>query len=143
MKINYLLFLIALTLGYGCAKAPTNQVTIKGVVTNAINDKAAFIGSDTTYSTVLDDKGAFEVTFNLDTATYLSFSHGTETTRMFVYPGDQITLAIDPTEFDETISYQGSATSSYLASKYMLRENSDFLGSTFYGSNTNLSLIHI
>ena len=137
MKINYLLFFVALTFGYGCAKAPTNQVTIKGVVTNAINDKAAFIGSDTTYSTVLDDKGAFEVTFSLDTATYLSFSHGTETTRMFVYPGDQITLAIDPTEFDETISYQGSATSSYLANKFMLRENSDLLGAAFYGSNTN------
>ena len=135
MKINYIFFLVTLVLGVGCTKAPSNEVAITGIVTNAINDKAEFRANDTTYIATLDDHGAFEVTFSLDTATYLDFAHGTETTKMLVYPGDKIKLSIDPTEFDETIKYEGSATSSFLADKYLLRENSDLLGDTFYGSN--------
>jgi thiol-disulfide isomerase/thioredoxin len=44
---------------------------------------------------------------------------------MYVKPGDNIQISIDPNEFDETINYSGSNGSNFLAQKYLLEESTD------------------
>ena len=113
-----------------------NQVTITGEITNPKAELVTFSNQDTTYSTTANEDGTFAISFNLDSATYLNFGHGVETTAMYVHPGDEIKLSIDTEEFDETIEYKGSSSSSYLAKKYLLEEGNDFFGKVYYMSNS-------
>ena len=112
-----------------------NQVTIKGDITNPKAELVTFSNQDTTYSTTATANGTFTISFNLDSATYLNFGHGFETTAMYVHPGDKIKLTIDTELFDETIEYKGSSSSSYLAKKYLLEEGNDFFGEVYYMSS--------
>jgi len=112
-----------------------NQVTIAGEITNPRGKSVAFSNQDTTYSTTANEDGTFAISFNLDSASYLFFEHGVENTAMYVYPGDKIKLSINTEEFDETIEYKGSSSSSFLAKKYLLEEGNDFFGKVYYMSS--------
>ena len=109
-------------------KTEPNKVTITGKITNQRGESVAFSNRDTSHSTTAKANGTFTISFNLDSATYLNFEHGVERTAMFVKPGDKIKLRIDTEEFDETIKYEGSEESSFLAKLYLLEEESDFFG---------------
>ena len=113
-------------------KTDPNQVTITGKITNPIGENVAFSSRDTAYSTTANEDGTFSISFILDSATYLNFGHGIEITAMFVKPGDKIHLTIDTELFDETIKYEGSLESSFLANKYLITEGNDFFGKVFY-----------
>jgi thiol-disulfide isomerase/thioredoxin len=112
-----------------------NQVTITGEITNPKGESIAFSNQDTSYSTTTNANGTFTISFNLDSATFLNFGHGVEVTAMYVKPGDKINLTIDTKLFDETIKYEGSEASSFLAEVYLLKENRDFFGKEYYLSN--------
>jgi thiol-disulfide isomerase/thioredoxin len=112
-----------------------NQVTITGEITNPRGESVAFSNQDTSYSTSANENGTFSISFNLDSATFLNFGHGVEVTAMYVKPGDKINLTIDTKLFDETIKYEGSEASSFLAEVYLLKENRDFFGKEYYLSN--------
>ncbi|MEC7863978.1 MAG: hypothetical protein VYB55_02820, partial [Bacteroidota bacterium] len=122
-------------------KTEPNKVTITGKVSNAIGDKVYFDNSiapilgDTIASATLNKDGTFAVSFNLDSASYLNFAHGVEVTFMYVKPGDKINLTIDTELFDETIKYQGSKHSSYLAERFLIDEGKDFYGKVYYMSS--------
>ena len=115
--------------------APT-KVTITGKITNPIGESVSFTNQDTSYSTTSNKNGTFSISFNLDSATYLNFQHGPEVTAMYIKPGDKINLTIDTELFDETIRYTRSLTSSFLAKKYLLEEESDFFGEVYYIGST-------
>lgn len=112
-----------------------NKVTIIGEITNPKGESVNFNTQDTSYSTTANTNGKFTISFDLDSSTYLNFAHGTEVTAMYVYPGDKINLTIDTELFDETIKYQGSPSSSFLAKKYLLQERNDFFGKIYYMSS--------
>ena len=102
-------------------------VNIQGVIHNNIGDTVKFYGPDTTYVAELDSvTRMFSINFDLDSATFFNFFHGEESTRMHVKPNDNITLSLNTAEFDESITYSGSETSSALAWMYMEEENQDF-----------------
>ena len=86
---------------------------------------------DTSYITTLNEDAHFNISFNLDSATYLSFFHGEESTAMFLKGGENVNLTIDTEFFDETIIYEGSAESSYLAKKYLLGEEANIYSQLF------------
>lgn len=139
MKLNKLFILPLLAILASCS-TPNNAekssiVTIKGTILNPRSEVATFRGKDTTYSADVDSMGQFSITFSLDSATYLDFFNGPERTAMYVYPGDNISLSIDTKLFDETISYEGSSTSSYLAKKYLMEEGFDFFGEIYFMSS--------
>jgi len=115
-----------------CTQPDPNLVSIAGKITNPLGASVGFICNDTTYSTEINEDGTFEITFSLDSSTYIDFDHGLEQTAMYVYPGDKIMLIIDPSQFDETIKYKGSPTSSFLAKKFLWREKTDFYGKVYY-----------
>ena len=135
MKSKILFTIAFSTVFFACTKTDPKLVTITGEITNPIGESVAFSNQDTSYSTTANANGTFTISFNLDSATYLRFEHGPEGTAMYVYPGDKINLTIDTKVFDETIEYKGSMSSSYLAKKYLIKEDNDFFGEVYYMSN--------
>jgi len=132
------LFTIALsTLLFACTKTDPNLVTISGKITNPIGKNISFSSQDTSYSTTTNEDGTFSISFLLDSATYLNFGHGVEQTAMYIKPGDKINLIIDTELFDETIQYEGSMESSFLAKKYLIEEENNFWGEIYYKSTAN------
>jgi hypothetical protein len=115
MKTKLLISLVCTALVINCCKTDSNLVVITGKITNPIGESVFFENRDTIFSTTINESGAFEISFKLDSARYLSFNHGVENTAMYVKPGDIIDLSIDTKYFDETIKYEGSPASSFLA----------------------------
>ena len=116
-------------------KKHPSKVTIKGKITNPKGEKVSFSNQDTSYSTNSYANGAFSISFNLDSASYFNFGHGPEVTAMYINPGDKIYLTIDTEQFDESIEYVGSSSSSFLAKKYLLNEQTNFFGKLYYTGN--------
>lgn len=102
-----------------------NQVVISGKITNPINREVRFFTRDTSISTFVDFIGRFNINFPLDSSNYITFHHGQETTQMYCNPNDTISLTIDTDMFDETIKYEGSEESNYLAWFYLHNEKSE------------------
>jgi thiol-disulfide isomerase/thioredoxin len=137
MKFNFLNICMLSLILVACNSPKEKGVTITGKITNPMNEMVAFENSDSTYNTELNEQGMFEVFIPLDSASYLNFSHGVESTAMYILPGDHITVGLNPEEFDESVSYQGSPASSFLAKKYLLDEMGDFWGESFYLSSAD------
>lgn len=135
MNLKKIITILLAILILACTKTDPNQVTIAGEITNPKGESVIFSNPDSSYSTTANEDGTFTISFNLDSATYLNFEHGVERTAMYVKPGDKIKLSIDTEEFDETIKYEGSEESSFLAKVYLLAEENDFLGEVLYLSN--------
>jgi thiol-disulfide isomerase/thioredoxin len=135
MKVKLFNVIICAAFLVACTQTDPNLVTITGEVSNPRGESASFQGKDTIYVTSLNDDGTFEITFMLDSAQYLDFKQGVEITAMYVYPGDRIKLSIDTEKYDETITYEGSPASSFLAKKYLIREGYDFFGEAYYMSS--------
>lgn len=136
MKTKIVITIAIATLLFSCTKTNPNLVTITGKITNPIGESVAFSCKDTSYTTTTNEDGIFEITFSLDSSIYLNLSHGVEVTAMYVKPGDKINLKINTKQFDESIMYEGSATSSFLAKKYLLEEDGNFFGEVFYLSSS-------
>jgi thiol-disulfide isomerase/thioredoxin len=131
MKLKHLFTVALATLLFACTNTNSNQVVISGTISNPKGDTVKIMMKDTSYITTLNEAAHFSISLNLDTATYLSFFHGEESTSMYLKGGESVNLTIDTEFFDETINYEGSAESSYLAKKYMLNEKADIYGQLF------------
>jgi thiol-disulfide isomerase/thioredoxin len=136
MKTKSILAIVLAAFLIACTETDPNLVSITGKITNPAGEEVSFSGNDTTYSASLSEDGTFEIAFSLDSAAYFDFEHGVEVTAMHLYPGDEIYLTIDPEQFDETITYEGSPTSSFLAKKYLVEEEQDFFGEKYYLSTS-------
>jgi thiol-disulfide isomerase/thioredoxin len=149
MKLRNLLTVALATLLFACTNNTNNQVIISGEITNPKGDIVEFKVNDTTYTTSISDKNTFAISFRLDTATYLSFKHGDESTAMYLNGNESVNLTIDTELFDETIIYEGSAESSYLAKAYMLGEEADIYGQLFttkkeeFTTNLNKHIVEV
>ena len=132
MRAKYIYIILAYALTYIECREKTGLISLGGKITNPIGQEARFIFPDTTYSAILDDNGRFEITFSRDSSSYLRFGQGSETTFMYLSPGDNVSLKIDTKEFDETIEYKNSAESSFLAFKFLLNEKKDLYGEALY-----------
>jgi len=125
----YILVLLGF-LFFVCGNDP-NSITITGSITNPISDMVMFNYSDTSYQAKVNEDGGFAITFTQDSAQYVTFVHG-ERTRMFLRPGDNINVTFDTHGFDETMSYENSPESSFLAYKLISTEKKDFYGESLY-----------
>ena len=132
MRAKYIYIFLVYDVTYIQCGDQRDLISLGGKITNPIGQEARFIFPDTTYSAILDDNGRFEITFSRDSSSYLRFGQGSETTFMYLSPGDNVSLKIDTKEFDETIEYKNSAESSFLAFKFLLNEKKDFYGEALY-----------
>ncbi|MFQ5335691.1 MAG: hypothetical protein ACE5DN_06420, partial [Flavobacteriales bacterium] len=126
--IRSLLLSVAAFMVSNCSVVAGN-VTVSGTITNPVSKKICikpdvFLSEQGCNSAMLDEKGGFLVTFDLKANGYFKFIHGHEYTIMYLEPGYNIDITINPEEFDETISYKGKGAepNNYLASKYLLVE---------------------
>ena len=113
---------------FSCQNKEVKTVVISGTITEPISEIAGVISEDQTnmYSDSLNSDATFEIEFELERPSYMSFKHGQESTAMYIFPGDRISLKLDPIEFDESINYEGSDASNFLAKKYLLEEQLEF-----------------
>ena len=131
MKLKHLFTIALATLLLACTNTNSNQVVISGTITNPKGDTVKIMMKDTSYITTLNEAAHFSISLNLDTTTYLSFFHGEESTAMFLKGDENVNLTIDTEFFDETIAYEGSTESSYLAKAYLLGEEANTYGQLF------------
>ena len=131
MKI-ILIYLFSLSIFFisSCSQDP-NKITIEGNITNPVSNELVFNFTDTSYEARVDANGDFKITLNQDSAQYVTLLHG-ERTRMFIKPGDNIEIHFDTKEFDETMTYNNSPESSFLAYKLISAEEKDFYGESLY-----------
>ena len=118
-------FLLSIIMIASCLSS-TSQVTISGNIINPVDDTVSFRTRNNTFYAEVNEKGDFNITFSLDSATYINFHHGSERTSMYLKGNEKIELTINITEFDETIKYKGSDESSFLAEKYLENEAFSF-----------------
>ena len=124
--------IILLTI-FSCSKS-LNTVSITGTIINPVNDTVMINYTDTTYTSTLDDNGQFYIEVSQDSAQYATLVHG-EMTTMFLKPGDEIKISFNTEEFDETMNFQNSPESSFLAYKLISTEQRDFYGEALYLSD--------
>lgn len=132
MRTVFPLIFISAFFLFACTGNDPNLVTITGEIANPIGESVAFTNSDTSFTTTSDEDGTFSIEFVLDSSAYFNFEHGVEVTAMYIKPGDNIHLTIDTEQFDETITYEGSPASTYLARSYLMEENTKFFGAEYY-----------
>lgn len=141
----YFSFLLSNLFLIGClntSKNGLNEIHISGQIINPVLDIIKFESTDSTFTAKLTKDGNFKLSFHSDTSLYLSLSHG-EYTSMYVMPGDIIELSINTDEFDESVNYNGSEASNFLAKKYLIQEQFNFYSKDFYLGSTeeyNLTL---
>jgi thiol-disulfide isomerase/thioredoxin len=131
MKLRNLLIVALATLLFACTNTNPKQVIISGTITNPKGDVVEFRMKDTTYSTTLNKDNTFSISIDIDSAVYLSFYHGQESSAMYLNGGENVNITIDTDLFDETITYEGSIESSFLAIKYLLEEKGNFYDDLF------------
>ncbi|MCB0852450.1 MAG: TlpA family protein disulfide reductase [Bacteroidetes bacterium] len=110
------------------------QVSITGTITKPAGKNITFYyyknllaNQPVFYQADLEEDGSFSVNFELEKPIPITMRHGRETTAMYVYPGDLISLSLNPKNFDETIKYEGQgkgvAASNFLAAQFLEFEN--------------------
>tara|TARA_B110000977_G_C11022835_1_gene472004 strand:- start:39 stop:1373 length:1335 start_codon:yes stop_codon:yes gene_type:complete len=119
---------LAVCVLFSCQQKEANTVVISGTITDPISEIAGVISKDRAnmYIDSLKKDATFEIEFELEKPAYMSFKHGQESTAMYVIPGDRINISLKPSEFDESISYEGSSASNFLAKKYLQEEQLEF-----------------
>ena len=131
-SLFYTLNIILLTI-FSCSKN-LNTVSITGSIINPVNDTVMINYTDTTYTATLNDNGQFYIELSQDSAQYATLVHG-EMTTMFLKPGDKIKISFNTEKFDETMNFQNSPESSFLAYKLISTEQRDFYGEALYLSD--------
>ncbi len=122
MKNISFLFLVIL-LVTACKEVP-KETNLSGLITNKAGEKIVISGFDFEQETDVKEDGSFSIELNEFSEGYYTFSHGRESSSLYIIPGESLELTLDTKEFDETIKYTGKSAdaSNYLAQKYLVEE---------------------
>lgn len=130
---NYVLILLGVLFSAGTAFGQ-GIVSISGKIDNPAGKTVVvyyypnlLVERPVSSKATLDEEGGFQMTFSLDKPTSATFSHGRERTAMYIHPGDNISVSLNPEAFDESIKYKGDGpgveASNYLARFYLKFED--------------------
>ncbi len=123
---KFLIFLSSLFL-FACGTQEKAELitkaTLSGTISNPKGEKVRLSNATDQLEASLTD-GQFTMSIDLKEATNFVFKHGSESTKLYIQPGDSISMTLSTTEFDESLSYSGigAAVNNYLAKSYMLNE---------------------
>jgi thiol-disulfide isomerase/thioredoxin len=104
-----------------CAAEVEPFAYITGEISNPDGENVSYRTGDGNWETILED-GKFSLEIPMEEAAKGQIKIGPEYATMYLQPGDNVHISLDATEFDETIKYDGSAASQYLADKLMAGE---------------------
>ena len=132
-KLSSILFIGVLLSGFMYAQG---TVSISGKITKPVGKNVlVFYFTNATderpniHRANLEEDGTFSMQFDLEKPMPATFRHGRETTAMFIHPGDDIQVSLNPKNFDESIKYEGTgsgvAASNFLAAFYLKFEDPD------------------
>ena len=107
-------------------KTNTKTVKISGTIENPVSETASIRAGENTHEAKVAD-GKFVLEFELDQPQTVTFSHGNERGTLYLEPSDDVTLTLNPEQFDETLKLggKGAEESNYLLAKYLLNEKYD------------------
>ncbi|MDX2245214.1 MAG: TlpA disulfide reductase family protein [Bacteroidia bacterium] len=127
---NYVLGLLWVLFSISAAFAQ-GTVTVSGKIENPAGKTVSvyyypnlLVDRPVSTKATLDEEGKFQMSFQLASPVAANFSHGREQTAMFIHPGDNISLSLNPEKFDETITYKGDGPgvdASNCLAKYFLK----------------------
>lgn len=117
----------------GALVSAQKTTTIKGKITNPAGETVSvryvsnpLTGKDESVKATLNENGEFEMSLELVSPVAASFAHGDETSGMYLHPGDDLIISLNPEEFDETISYEGKgAAYNNFKAAYFLKFSDD------------------
>ena len=119
------LLLVAFVALYSCEQEPKVDYTLfSGKIDNPVGKNIIVLkGREAVKSIDLNDDGTFSDTLRVEPG-YYAVRHGRESSSIYLNPGDNLNLTLNPEEFDESIAYtgEGSANNNYLAAKYLTDE---------------------
>ena len=124
---------IALSLSFGFAFAQ-ETTTLSGTISPAAGENVSISfsegplsGKRASHKATLDEDGNFEMSFPLTAATTATFSHGPERASIYLTPGKDLVLSLNPEEFDESMSFtgEGAAPSNFLAQYFLTFEDGE------------------
>ncbi|MDW7690734.1 TlpA disulfide reductase family protein [Flammeovirgaceae bacterium SG7u.111] len=136
MKHSLLFLILSAFVFFSCSKekeqeAVVETVTVNGTITNSKTEKVTIsyrtpsLDSEkiTLAELGLDSTGYFEATFELAEPVQAMVSNG-EYTKVYLEPGDSLSLTIDAEEFDESVAWTGigAEKQNYFAKKMLLNE---------------------
>ncbi len=132
-----LLSIAILLVSLSCAKVekPVDYAILHGKISNRDGGKLVIGNSEKKITEItLNDDGTFTDTLKNISAGYYIFKYANESSKLFLKPGDDLTLTLDPQEFDESIVYEGvgSVENNYLAKKFLNEEDLGDLNSYKY-----------
>jgi thiol-disulfide isomerase/thioredoxin len=122
MSKKFIYFIAALAI-VSCKNESKDYVTFSGEITNKISDSLVIRSSEYSKTIKVNEDGTFSDTLQVNTGLY-AFSHGRESTSIYLKNGYDIKMTLDTKEFDESAKYSGvgSENSNYLSTKYMNSE---------------------
>lgn len=124
IRLSFLI--LSFLLVYSCQQVQEDPVTvISGEITNPKGEIVTFSFDDEKITDTLDADNRFATTLQLKEPKNITFRHGEEYTSMYLRPGDDLYLTLDPEQFDESITYTGTAANinSYLAGLTLLNDS--------------------
>ena len=130
-----ILLLVVATFAMSCKSEPKiDYALISGKIDNAVGKTVLITGNDFNQEIVLNEDGTFSDTLRIVNNGYYSLNHGRENSTMYLNKGDNINVTLDTKQFDESIKYEGtgSSTNNYLANKYLANEKVTANRVTFY-----------
>ena len=125
MKNLLSLAILLMLLSCGKEEKPVDYAILHGKISNPDGGKLVIGNSEKRITEIaLNDDGTFTDTLKNITAGYYSFKYANESSKLFLKPGDNLTLTLNPKEFDESIIYEGigSIENNYLAKKFLNEE---------------------
>lgn len=129
MKIKIILLNICLSLFlFSCTKKSNIEYVIfSGKASNHVEDEISVYGVGNKYEKTIEinEDGTFSDTLHIKTKGYYALVLGRERTFMYLDKADQLAVTIDANQFDESLSYTGTAAdvNNYLKEKNLALEN--------------------
>ncbi|MEH6535583.1 MAG: TlpA disulfide reductase family protein [Psychroserpens sp.] len=110
---------------FACQQEPKiDYAILSGKVENSKATAAMLKSADFKTEIAINEDGTFADTLRIPENGFYSLSIGRESTSMYLKKGDNINMALDIKEFDESINYtsEGATENNYLVKKYLNNE---------------------
>ena len=119
--------ILAFTLHWSVAAAvppPATSVKIKGQILHPAGKAVTVQVGKKSVEAPVDAAGRFKLTVPVSAAGAATLETGQEFTRLWLTPGDDLTLTLDAQRFDETVKYTGTGArvNNYLAAQVLGEE---------------------
>lgn len=126
MKLSNIIAVLFILLQIACgSEGEKPTTTISGEIIDPVDDKVTFLFNDSEVTDTLNAEGQFSVSLDLREAVAVMLKHGDEFSRLYIRPGDNLSLSLNPKQFDETLTYtgRGSKINNYQAAMILMSDS--------------------